>query len=172
MWLIIMEGWIKLHRKILDSDIWKSEEFSRGQAWIDLLLLANHKDSYFIKRGNKVDVKRGQIGYSMKALSDRWLWSIGKVNRFLKMLENEKQIIIKKTQITTIITVINYSDYQETENKRKTNGKQTKTYKNDKNDKNDICIDPFDLVLEDSEKSKYEPVIKTSYQDFMNKLKH
>lgn len=170
-----MEGWIKLHRKMLDSDIWISDEFSRGQAWVDLILLANHKDSYFIKRGNRVDVKRGQIGHSVKALSNRWKWSSGKVNRFLKLLENENQILIKKNNVTTVLTVINYNDYQQdgnqTKTKRKPNENQTETYKNEKNEKNDICINSFDLVLEDSEKSKYEPVIKTSYNDFMMKFK-
>jgi len=154
-----MEGWIKLHRALLESDIWKSEEFSRGQAWVDLLLLANHKDSYFMKRGNKIDVKRGQIGHSMKALSDRWRWSVGKVNRFLKMLENEKQISIKKTQITTILTVIKYSEYQQdekqTKNRRKTDGKQTETYKNDNNDNNEKNITPLEAVKTNSNDEKF-----------------
>ena len=42
-----MEGWIKLHRSISDNDLWTSEPFSRGQAFVDLILLASHKDSFF-----------------------------------------------------------------------------------------------------------------------------
>ena len=120
------EGWIKLNRGLLDNELWASEPFSRGQAWVDLLLLANHKESYFIKRGTKIIVKRGQVGRSMKALAGRWSWSIGKVNRFLKLLENENQIIVTKTNITTVLTVVKYDSYQQgetqTETKRKPNG--------------------------------------------------
>ena len=140
-----MEGWIKLHRAILDNDLWKSEPFSRGQAWVDLLLLANHKESFFYKRGNKVIVKRGQVGRSSVELSDRWKWSRTKINKFLKDLEKEQQIITHKSSVTQLLTIVNYDVYQEKEqqtgqqkNNRKTAEVQQKdTYKNDKKEKND-----------------------------------
>lgn len=140
-----MEGWIKLHRGLLDNDLWKSEPFSRGQAWVDLLLLANHKESFFYKRGNKVIVKRGQVGRSSVELSDRWKWSRTKINKFLKDLEKEQQIITHKSSVTQLLTIVNYDVYQEKEqqtgqqkNNRKTAEVQQKdTYKNDKKEKND-----------------------------------
>jgi uncharacterized phage protein (TIGR02220 family) len=140
-----MEGWIKLHRAILDNDLWKSEPFSRGQAWVDLLLLANHKESFFYKRGNKVIVKRGQVGRSSVELSDRWKWSRTKINKFLKDLEKEQQIITHKSSVTQLLTIVNYDVYQEKEqqtgqqkNNRKTAEVQQKdTYKNEKKEKND-----------------------------------
>ena len=138
-----MEGWIKLHRAILDNDLWKSEPFSRGQAWVDLLLLANHKESFFYKRGNKVIVKRGQVGRSSVELSDRWKWSRTKINKFLKDLEKEQQIITHKSSVTQLLTIVNYDVYQEKEqqtgqqkNNRKTAEVQQKdTYKNDKKER-------------------------------------
>ena len=33
-------GWIKLWRKFVDDPLWTSEPFTKGQAWVDLLLLA------------------------------------------------------------------------------------------------------------------------------------
>ena len=39
-----MSGWIKIHRDILYHEIWSDKPFSKGQAWIDLILLANHSD--------------------------------------------------------------------------------------------------------------------------------
>ena len=118
-----MEGWIKLHRKLQDNALWKCEPFSKGQAWIDLILIANHKDGYFYKRGNKVDVNRGQVGFSEKGLSDRWQWSRSKVRKFLNDLEKEQQIEQQKSNVTQIITIINYNEYQEKEpqkNRRRT----------------------------------------------------
>lgn len=110
-----MIGWIKLHRQLLESELWKCESFTRGQAWVDLILLANHQDSYFYKRGNKIDVKRGQIGRSEVELSDRWKWSRTKVRKFLNDMEKEQQIIQQKTTVTQILTVVNYDLYQQKE---------------------------------------------------------
>ena len=55
-----MDGWFKTHRKMLDSDLWLCEPFTRGQAWVDLIGLASFNDSFFYVRGNRVDVRRGQ----------------------------------------------------------------------------------------------------------------
>ena len=136
-----MEGWIKLHRAIQDNPLWRSEPFSRGQAWVDLLLLANHKESFFYKRGNKVTVLRGQVGRSEVELSDRWKWSRTKVRKFLTELQEEQQIEIYKSRVTQVLTIVNYDDWQQKEQQkdsRKTTEEQQKdTYKNDKNDKND-----------------------------------
>lgn len=111
-----MSGWIKLHRKIFENPFYFSEKFTRCQAWIDLLLLANFKDGFFYKRGIKVEVSRGQIGYDLDSLANRWTWSRGKVERFIIDLENEKQVVRQKTNITTLITVINYDIYQSDDN--------------------------------------------------------
>jgi hypothetical protein len=44
-------GWICLHRQIQDHWLWEDRPFSRGQAWIDLLMLANHEDKKMIFDG-------------------------------------------------------------------------------------------------------------------------
>lgn len=36
-------GWIKLHRKITDHWLWEDKPFARGQAMIDLLILAGYQ---------------------------------------------------------------------------------------------------------------------------------
>jgi len=140
-----MEGWVKLHRKLSDNPIWFAEKFTRGQAWVDLILLANHQDSYFYKRGVKINVKRGQLGRSEVELSDRWSWSRSKVRKFLNDLEKEQQIEQHKTNVTQLVTIINYDNYQQKEqqteqqkdSKRTAKEQQKDTYKNVKNVKND-----------------------------------
>ena len=107
-----MSGWIKLHRKLTENPLYFSEPFSRSMAWIDMLLIANHSDNYFFKRGIRIDVKVGQIGYDLDSLAKRWKWSRGKVERFLNMLENDKQIVRQKTNVTTLISIVNYKEYQ------------------------------------------------------------
>lgn len=134
-------GWIKVHRKIQDTVGYFAEPFCRNMAWIDLLLLANHDDNFFRFRGIRVDVKRGQTGVNIETFCDRWKWSRGKTERWLKELERDKKIIRQKTNITTLISIINYSQYQDSDKadgkaSDKADGqqtvKQTDTNKNDK----------------------------------------
>ena len=107
-----MSGWIKLHRKITDNPLYFSEPFTRSMAWVDMLLIANHTDNFFFKRGIRVDIKTGQIGYDLDTLAKRWKWSRGKVERFLQMLEKDEQIVRQKTNVTTLISIVNYKEYQ------------------------------------------------------------
>jgi len=108
-------GWISLHRKLTDNDLWTSEKFTRGQAWVDLLLLANYADGFIRVRGNRVDIKRGQVGWSIAKLSFRWGWGKNKIRRFLNELENDKQIERQKNNVTSVITICNYDEYQDNE---------------------------------------------------------
>jgi hypothetical protein len=85
-------GYIKLHRSLSDNDIWGAEPFTKGQAWIDLLMLANFKDGFIIKRGIKIDVLRGDIGMSEDELATRWKWSRGKVRRFIEYLDGQEMV--------------------------------------------------------------------------------
>lgn len=105
-------GWIKLHRSSFNNRLYFSEPFTRWQAWCDLLLLANHKSGMFRVRGIKVEVLRGQTGFSSVELADRWRWSRGKVNRFLDELKDEQQIVQQKSNVTTLISIVNYDKYQ------------------------------------------------------------
>ena len=161
-----MAGWIKLHRQIQDNPLYFSEPFTRSCAWIDLLLLANHKDAFFYKRGVKVDVKIGQVGYDIESLSKRWQWSRGKVERFIKHLENEQQVVRQKSNVTTLISIVKYKEYQSDGNANskassKADGqqtvKQTDTNKNVKNENNENTYRKFaHLSLSISEFEKLE----------------
>jgi len=107
-----MIGWIKLHRQLSENPIWLAEPFSRGQAWVDLILLANHKDSFYYKRGIRIDVKRGQLAWPIDKLAERWKWSRGKVERYLNDLETMKQISKQNSNVITCISIDNYNKYQ------------------------------------------------------------
>lgn len=139
-------GYVKLWRKLSDNPLWLSEPFTRGQAWVDLLMLANHKDSFFHCRGIKVTVKRGSVGTSESSLAERWRWSRGKVRRFLNELETVQQIVQQKNNVTGLIAIVNYNDYQpngtsDSTTNDTTDGQQivqqTDTNNNDKNVKNE-----------------------------------
>lgn len=148
----MQQGWIKIHRKILDNFLWEDRPFSRGQAWIDLILLANHEDKTIIFSGNVVEIKRGQKMTSLRKLSDRWGWSRTKTKKFLEVLQNEKMLTYKSNSKNTVYSIVNYNNYQEKQeykndtemtqknHRNDTEMTQKNTNKNDKNDKNDKNI--------------------------------
>ena len=132
-------GYIKLWRRIQDNAIWVEEKFTRGQAWVDLLLLANHKTRTIRIRGCPIIINRGQLAYSQVSLAKRWKWSRGKVRRFLSELSKNpaQQIVQQSSNVTSIISIINYDQYQEQDSKQDTK-QYSKRYTNNnvKNVKN------------------------------------
>jgi hypothetical protein len=111
------EGWISIHRKIENCAIWDDKPFARGQAWIDLLLIANHDDVETFHDGKPVVVSRGQKITSIKFLAERWGWSRHKVSDYLNYLEKNNMIIQKRDTKKTLITIVNYNTYQNPKNK-------------------------------------------------------
>ena len=127
------EGFILLHRKITENQLWpKNRAFTKTEAWIDLLLMARHNhEPIEIMLGNELILcGRGQIIKSVNTYQKRWNWGAQRVKSFFNILLKLKQIEKKTTTKTTIITICNYDSYQgkqQTDNKRKTNRKQTKS---------------------------------------------
>ena len=107
-----MEGWIKLHRQIIEHPDYFSEPFTRVMAWIDLLVLANHKGMNMYVRGNKVEIKRGDTAIAQETLATRWKWSRTKVKRYLNELEKDRQIVQQKSNVINTISIVNYDAYQ------------------------------------------------------------
>lgn len=96
------------------NSLWEDKPFAYGQAWIDLIGLANHKEGTIYVRRNIIKIQRGQVGWSTVKLAARWGWSRMAVRTFLKKLETSQQIIQQKNFITSIISIVNYDQYQQT----------------------------------------------------------
>jgi len=111
------KGWIKVHRKITNNELWLSEPFTKGQAWIDLLLLADGIDSD--------GYEAGKVYKSVMYLADRWKWSRGKTRHFLKYLESQQMIQQKSQPFGHILTIENWAFYQGKEPTKKPTKKPT-----------------------------------------------
>ena len=107
-------NWVKVNRSIFDNYLWKSgEPFDCRSAWIDLILLANHEDGYFrTSKGVTIKIPRGSHFTSVRKLSERWHWSVGKVERYLRGLTDTQMITQSGTQSGTLLSLVNYDDYQ------------------------------------------------------------
>lgn len=106
------KGWISIHRKIEDNWVWQDRPFSYGQAWIDLIILANHEDNKGLKNGKLQTFKAGTVNRSILWLSNRWGWDRKKTSRFIKLLESDQMVSVNSTTHGTTITLINYEVYR------------------------------------------------------------
>ena len=143
-----MQGWVSIHRQIVENWIWKEKPFSQGQAWIDLLLLANHSENK-VPLGNEiVTVKSGSFITSELKLMDRWGWSKTKVRRFLNLLISDGMIVKKSDRKKTTITIVKYGLYQNLKtteepikNHRETDKRPIKDTNNNDNNENNVNKD-------------------------------
>jgi len=143
------QGWISLHRKIIDNPLF--EDPHALMLWVYLLLRANHKPAKILRGNRTVAIKRGQFLTGRKSLSKATGIQESKIERLLKLFESEQQIEQQKTTKYRLISITNYNEYQGSEqqinNKRTTTEQQLNTNNNDNNDNNDnnlkLCLDYF-----------------------------
>lgn len=126
------QGYIKLSRKFFENALWKEpRQYSRSEAWIDLIQMARFEDSNLILNNRVIEVRRGEIAASRRFFEIRWLWGSTKVSNFLDYLKKNGMINQRQTNGQTIITLCNYDIYNmeqtgdDDENKPPTNQRQT-----------------------------------------------
>ena len=130
------KGWIALYRQIQDHYFWEDKPFTRGQAWVDLLLSANHADNKFLLGNTFIEVERGSLITSEQKLMDRWGWSKTKVRSFLQVLEKDSMIVKKTDKKKTTINIVNYSVFQDLETTERPEKDHRKTTKKPQKDLN------------------------------------
>ena len=143
----MLQGWISVHRQIQEHWLWADKPFSKGQAWIDMLMLANHEDKQILFGRKIIDVKAGSFITSEVKLAERWEWSRQKVRDFLDLLKEEKMIDKVSDNKKTTIFIENYAEYQDTCNSKldseKTSEKQQKNTNNNDNNANNTLSYPL-----------------------------
>src|SRR5690606_28334003 len=87
-------------------------KFSKFEAWIDLLLLANHKDNKVLLGNEIIHVERGSFITSKRKLMERWGWSNTKIETYLNLLVEQGMLLVKSDTKKTVITIVNYDFYQ------------------------------------------------------------
>jgi len=146
-------SFIKLDRGLKNNSLWLERPFSKGQAWVDLLILSQGVDKEKVYKGKTQIMERGKVYTSVYFLSNRWGWSRNKVYRFLQDLVHDEMIAVKgwiidgtidgtnngtikrtnnDTKNGTIITIENWEFYQDSESNNGTNNGTKKRTKDGK----------------------------------------
>lgn len=165
-----MEGWIKLHRKMVNWE-WYTDDIVKV-IFLHLLLCANHKPN----RWRGIEVGAGELITSYKHLSEQTGHSVQEVRTAISKLKMTGEITVESTNKYSLISLVNYRVYQDWDDKEQqtkntqideqstrrhqTNNNQSTTnnndnnYKNDNNDKNNKYGDFKNVILSDEEYEK------------------
>ena len=105
------QGYILLHRKMMDKPYFTNSQIIH--MWVYMLFKANHKDNYFEMKL----VKRGSFATSRKRIAEDTGINESKVERILKMLENEQEIEQQNCGKFRIITIVDWDRFQKVNSK-------------------------------------------------------
>lgn len=118
-------GWITLHRKILNSEVWTDKDLFR--IWIWCLLKANHKDTRFIHGNKRIFIKAGSFvtggltGSREVGISHSSFW------RKLKLLQAMDNIRLICFSQYSIVEINNWNEYQNVKKMKNNNSLNTNT---------------------------------------------
>nr|DAM18057.1 MAG TPA: replisome organizer protein [Caudoviricetes sp.] len=140
------QGWIKLHRKILEDELWIDCTPEQKVIMMTLLMLANHDDKSWIWQGKKFSIKAGQLITSIESIRKISGKNISSKNVRSALVKFKKYGFLANESAKTgrLITIANWAKYQgnddevaKQEAKRwQRGGKEVATNKNVKNVEN------------------------------------
>jgi DNA-binding PadR family transcriptional regulator len=110
-----MQGYIKLHRKILDNGVFADAELLKVFVWC--ILKANTTPN--VVYGRKVDV--GEFITGRITASEELYLKPSTIYKRLQKLKSQGYIDISSTTKNSLITVVNYKSYQLNEKPKKRN---------------------------------------------------
>lgn len=142
-----MQGWISLHREIVEKAIWTESTPEQKVILITLLLLANHKEKEWEWKGDRYKAKPGQFVTSLNSIAQKSGKdvTVKKVRTALEKFEKYGFLANESTNKNRLITIVNWEVYQSLENKRaskkagigQAEGRQRATNNNDNNVNNE-----------------------------------
>ena len=138
-------GWILVHRCITDHWIWLNDK--QSYRWIDMIMMAAWKKEFIFIRSNPINMERGQIVTTIRALSRRWKTNIRVVSSFINILEQSGMITCdRSSHLWILITIVNYDKYQNL-------ASLAQRGNNDIQEIMGVYIDPEDDVVDENEQN-------------------
>lgn len=111
-----MSGFYLMYRGWQDNPVFggpKREPFCRRSAWVWLIEHAVFATTTVLIGGRPVELRRGQLSYSLRDLASQWGWAEARVRRWCVSLASAKMIECVTDAGRTIITICNYEKYQD-----------------------------------------------------------
>ena len=147
-----MEGWIKLHRKLIDSKVFANPNILK--IWIFFLVKANFKKVFVpVSCGTgitTVTLEKGQFLFGRNKAEKKLKINRNTIYKNMKKMEKDGLISIKSNNHYSIVTICNYEQYQPSDDEQVTAKEQQRNSKvtakeqqsnsnvtQEKNDKND-----------------------------------
>lgn len=109
-----LEGWIKLHRELLEKPIWEGSTPEQKVILITLLTMANHKEKEWEFKGEKYKALPGQFVTSLDSIVKKAGSgiSIKNVRTALQRFEKFGFLANQSTNKNRLITIVNWEVYQ------------------------------------------------------------
>ena len=106
------QGWIKLHRQLLEHP--RLAHPGWLHLWTTLLLLANHSGAgpRMIFQGQEITLQPGQLITSRDRLAERTGMNASKIERLLSLMQTEQQIEQVGGVRSRLITITNWAGWQ------------------------------------------------------------
>lgn len=131
-----MEGWIKLHRKSIDSSVFQSSNL--WKVWCYCLMRANHKGRKVFFSSEEIELRAGQFITGRFQGAEDCNMSPSTFRNQIAKLKELRNLDTDSDNRKTLITIINWAEYQiesqredsKPDIRRTTNGQQKDTDKN------------------------------------------
>ena len=174
------EGYIKLHRKLLESSVFDNPNVLK--VWIWCLLKATHQPHEQLVGLQNVQLLPGQFIFGRDKHSKELRFSRSSLYRYINVLKSLQMLDIKTNNKFSLVTIVNWELYQSLETKadsktsikRTANEQQMDTNKNVKNVKNEYNpLTPFETAIEqfkEFRKSIKKPMTDKAVELLLKKL--
>ena len=180
---VVYRGYIKVWRKTLESDMYKSLTSVQRDIFISLLLLANHSEKTWEWKGETYTCKPGQFVTSLDSIIRLCAKrvSVRNTRTALDKFAKWQFLTNESTKTGRLITILNWETYQSKEeatgkdNGRdpaetgQSTGSDPATNKNDKNDKNDKNKECDESHVKSSRK-KFQKPTQRELQDYATEI--
>ena len=109
-----MDGWIKLHRKMLGSRAWCDADAEGKVILLTLLLSACHTNTVWKIKRSGIDtvLKPGELYISLRAFAKKCGVSFNKINFEFKRLKSIGFLNCKSSNSGTLVQILNWGKYQ------------------------------------------------------------
>jgi len=119
-------GYIKISRKLLQSEGWTAETLGFYPSWIDMIGLAEYEDrKKVLIRGRVIDLRRGDVAWSTLGLSRRWGVAEATAASRLRLWLGAEWVSERVDSGLKLWSIVNYDVYQDggktATNKRRSN---------------------------------------------------